>query len=205
MFMLWSMGTSLLIHNAGLPAAVLWSFIWVLGGLCVAWVLIVFHMQAMDRAALAFVEKSIAHGDSISDLSLQLNSAKAEIASAKTWRQRLISFKAAHGALMFVSYINIIGRVLVTPITADFTCYSYPVYKPIGAYANQTQITFLPSDDPLYSRTPWSKTGLAGWATLLCLGPLLAALVIGTVYSFIASKKARERTNNDFLLALPRS
>lgn len=33
-------GTSLIIHNSGLPAATLISFIWVLGGMCVAWILV---------------------------------------------------------------------------------------------------------------------------------------------------------------------
>lgn len=33
--MLWATGTSLLIHNTGLPIAVLWSFLWALGGLTI--------------------------------------------------------------------------------------------------------------------------------------------------------------------------
>lgn len=47
-FMLWCMGTSLLIHNTGLPVAVLISFVWVQGGITVGWLCIwlfqrVFH------------------------------------------------------------------------------------------------------------------------------------------------------------------
>lgn len=33
-------GTSLIIHNSGLPAATLISFIWCLGGMCVAWIIV---------------------------------------------------------------------------------------------------------------------------------------------------------------------
>jgi len=202
MCMIWSMATSLLIHNTGLPAAVLWSFLWVLGGLCVAWILIVFHMQQMDRAAFELVEKNLAKGDTLFDLSEQVNAAKGKIASSKTWVQRLISFKAAHGILMCMSYVNIIGRVLVTPVSADFTCSTYPVYKPLGMYANQTGFVLVPELDPGYSRTPWSKTGLPGWAALLSLGPLLGALVIGAVWSLIAAKRARQSVNSAHDLGL---
>jgi len=190
--MIWSTATSLLIHNTGLPEAVLWSFLWVLSGLCIGWVLIVFHMQQMERAAMKLVEKKVANGDVPFDLLEQVNKAKGEIAAAKTWRERLFSLKAAHGILMSISYSNIVGRVLVTQVVQDFHCYTYPVYKPLGPYTNQTQINFVPGIDPLYSRLPWSKTGMAGWAIALLLGPLLAASIIGAVWSVIVSHKAAQ-------------
>ena len=37
-FLLWCMGTSLIIHNSGLPIAVLVSFAWVLCGLSFGWI-----------------------------------------------------------------------------------------------------------------------------------------------------------------------
>lgn len=37
-FMLWATATSLIIHNSGLPASTLISFIWALGGLTISWV-----------------------------------------------------------------------------------------------------------------------------------------------------------------------
>lgn len=36
--MLWATATSLIIHNSGLPPATLISFVWVLGGMTIAWV-----------------------------------------------------------------------------------------------------------------------------------------------------------------------
>jgi len=38
--MIWTIASSLLIHNEGIPPAVIGSFIWVLGGLTVAWFVI---------------------------------------------------------------------------------------------------------------------------------------------------------------------
>ena len=43
-FILWTTGTAMIIHNTGLPPAVLISFIWVLGGLTVGWALIRLHI-----------------------------------------------------------------------------------------------------------------------------------------------------------------
>lgn len=192
--MLWSTATSLLIHNTGLPEAVLWSFLWVLSGLCIAWVLIIFHMQQMEQLATEFVEKKIAAGETPFDLQAQIDQAKGDIARNKTFVQRFFSWKAAHGILMVVSYCNIIGRVFVTPISSDFHCMTYPVYKPLGVYANTSLAHYVPGIDPNYSRTPWSKTGLPGWATLLLLAPLFGALIIGAIWSAIAAcKAARER------------
>ena len=49
--MLWCMGTSLVIHNTGLPIAVLTSFVWVLGGLTAGWILIKLHQLGMEKKA----------------------------------------------------------------------------------------------------------------------------------------------------------
>ena len=48
-FMIWSMASSLLIHNTGLGVAVLFSFLWVLLGMTIAWFLIVLHQQKMTK------------------------------------------------------------------------------------------------------------------------------------------------------------
>lgn len=107
-------GTSLIIHNTGLPAATLISFIWVLGGMCVAWMIIKFHELRMDRAALALVSQQLAAGGTEAaaaskDLGAALAAAKAQLAAKKGFLQRFLSLKAAHGMIMFVSWINIAG------------------------------------------------------------------------------------------------
>jgi hypothetical protein len=46
--MLWATATSILIHNTGLPLAVLWSFLWVMGGMTIGWVVINLYQQHMQ-------------------------------------------------------------------------------------------------------------------------------------------------------------
>ena len=48
-FMLWCMVTSLLVHNSGLPIAVLISFLWVIGGLTLGWIIIKLHQLQMEK------------------------------------------------------------------------------------------------------------------------------------------------------------
>lgn len=57
--MLWATATALIIHNTGLPAATLVSFIWALGGMCLAWALALFHDARMHAAALAEVQAEL--------------------------------------------------------------------------------------------------------------------------------------------------
>jgi len=111
-------GTSLLIHNSGLPAATLISFIWVLGGMCIAWIIIKFHEIRMERAALALVTQQLSAGGNEAvaaskNLGVALGAAKGQIAANKTFVQRFFSFKAAHGIIMFVSWINVAGELLL--------------------------------------------------------------------------------------------
>lgn len=107
--------TSLIIHNSGLPPSTLISFIWVLGGLCIAWVLIKFHEARMERAAMALVTQQLAAGGpeavaASKDLQGAVAAAKAQLAGAKGFAGRFFSIKAAHGIIMFVSWINIAGN-----------------------------------------------------------------------------------------------
>ena len=77
--MLWATATSMLIHNTGLPPAVLVSFIWCLGGLTIGWFLIRLHMAKMDAAAFEVVKEEIMSGKA-SDVSLPAALAKHKAA-----------------------------------------------------------------------------------------------------------------------------
>lgn len=191
--MLWATATSLIIHNSGLPPSTLISFVWVLGGLCVAWFAIKFHEAAMDKAALARVQALLATPGGVPDgfdLAAELAAAKAAIAASKSARQRLFSIKAFHGAVMFVSWINIAGRIFASNQTGDFTCHTATVFKPIAikGYGNFTgqPLTLMPSHDPDFARLPWARTGLVGWSLAMLFGPLLGALLVGAVWSWAA-------------------
>jgi hypothetical protein len=79
--MLWATATSLLIHNTGLPTGVLWSFCWCLLGLTLGWLAITIHQKVRFKK-----EK------------LQNPTKVQEVMS------RVMTFKALHGSLMFVSW-----------------------------------------------------------------------------------------------------
>lgn len=128
--LIWCTGTSLIIHNTGLPPAVLISFVWVLGGVTLAWALICVHTAGMDRkAAAAAGERLEAEGLAAAaapgGLPALLAAERARLAAGKTFAQRAFSLKAAHGALMFVAWFNVVGRIFATPGLGDFTCYTY--------------------------------------------------------------------------------
>ena len=158
----------------------------------------------MDHLAMKKVQEHIMTNGtaSITDLDTMINQAKGEIARSKNFYQRLFSLKAAHGVFMFTSWINIAGRIFASNIASDFACHTYPVFKSIDAprydiYAsNQTTLTLLPTEDPDYMKTPWARTGIAGWAVALCIGPLLGSFLIGACFSFAATRQQRSSTNN---------
>ena len=60
--MMWLMASSLVLHNTGLPIAVLISFVCVLGGITFGWMCIKWHQARMERlvwqSARAFTENS---------------------------------------------------------------------------------------------------------------------------------------------------
>jgi hypothetical protein len=185
--MLWCMGTSLLIHNTGLPAAVLVSFVWVVGGITVGWFLIKEHQ---NRALIEMVNRICKSPRSISsdeDARRLISSTKREIATAqRTWSQRMFSLKAAHGALMFMSYLNMVGRLFSSNQSGHFGCYTYHVYKPLDSYkfnGTDRPIAFVPEDDPDRATLPWTATGLFGWGALFSLGPLVMAFGFGSVWA----------------------
>lgn len=214
--MLWAMGTSLLIHNSGLPAAVLISFVWVLAGMTIGWPLIALHQRQMQaKATKAVFERIQISGQfpKSEEIDRLVAIEKGKIAAAKSFKERMLSYKAAHGALMVVSWINIIGRVFVTPLGKDFTCYTATYYKQIDtkhfAGAN-VELTPLPTHDPNFAKLPWvrflcilsyprqksnsnprlqAKTGLVGWGILLSVVPIIGCYLIGSIWACVSIRR----------------
>ena len=142
--MLWSTVTSLLMNNTGLPLSTIISFGAVMGGLTIGWVAIVVHRNGVDRAAQAMVQRRLLereggrtnakqlgtlggdHGDLKAhdklDLSKMLNDAKTDAANSKTFLQRLISLKALHGTMFFMSWMQITGRIFASNQSGEI-CY----------------------------------------------------------------------------------
>jgi hypothetical protein len=165
--MIWGTATSLLIHNTGLPIGVLCSFLWVLLGLSLGWIAISLHK---DRQR---------NGGQMHHLALDASKSRRVL-------DRMFSLKAFHGCVMFVSWINIAGRVFNAPLDADFECYTYPVFKPNSIKFGNTTTTsppyqLVPRDNPQYSRQPWAN-GESNWLAMMLLAPLAGAFVVGCVY-----------------------
>ncbi len=213
--MLWSTVTSLLMNNTGLPLSTIISFGAVMGGLTIGWVVIVVHRNGVDRAAQAMVQQRLLErerakakqlgtlgGDNDDlkdheelDLSKMLNDAKTDAANSKTFLQRLISLKALHGAFFFMSWMQITGRIFASNQSGDFTCHTYPVYKPIDApqvpEGADEQLTLVPTADPDYDRLPWAAAGPVAWTMQIIVGSLVGAVVVGGAVSWRASVRAR--------------
>jgi hypothetical protein len=156
MSMLWCAGTSMLIHNSGLPAAVLLSFLWVLIFMCIGWIAANFHQMSMDKQAMANVQAAINREGLKGNLKQIIAEEKGRIIHNRTFVQRFFSWKTLHGVVMFVSWVNIAGRIPASNQSGDFTCYTYPVYKPIytphGNFTGTNEIKLLEIHDPNYHR-----------------------------------------------------
>lgn len=96
------------------------SFVWVLGALSVGWVVINIHQGQIERQAMLNVQTALKVGQvPVDNLMAAIQQEKGRIAEGKSWLQRLCSWKALHGALFFTSWLNIAGRVFVTPVNPD--------------------------------------------------------------------------------------
>jgi hypothetical protein len=199
LLMLWCMATSLLVHNSGLPVAVLVCFLFVLLGITLGWGCIKLHQQRMQERVLDMVQailKEAATKDQLSNLSLRAEMRRARelvissdaaapsSGSVLPWRV-LTSYKALHGALMFVSWINVFGRLIGSNQGGDFTCHTFPVYKQVDSPkfkgGNGAPLAFVPIRDPGYASLPWAPS-LAAWSVSLSLVPLAGALLAGAAY-----------------------
>ncbi|TPX54217.1 hypothetical protein CcCBS67573_g09604, partial [Chytriomyces confervae] len=156
--MLWATGTSLVIHTKGLPTGVIYSFIWVLVGLTLGWFAITLHMKRVFKGGKWYTGRN------------RFLNACSE----------MCTLKAFHGCIMFVSWINIAGRIFVTPLTNDFECSTYPAYKNVKSkifdYKNGSGIQLVPTHDPNYGRAPWAN-GEQRWAAIMSIGPYVGAFL----------------------------
>jgi hypothetical protein len=186
--MLYATATSLLIHNTGLPLAVLYSFAICIGGLTLAWILILLHKSWLNNLALKNLYekfKKLILSVNSKPLIEHINEEKTQILGKRNACQRLFSYKAFHGALMFMSWINITGRIFASDQSGDFQCYTYPIYK-VGneTSLNQSIIEFdiVPEIDPNYDRLPWAHIE-NWWAVIFSVGILAVALIFGAIWS----------------------
>jgi hypothetical protein len=112
----------------------------------------------------------------------------------KTFIQRLFSYKSFHGIFMFMSWINIAGRVFVTPLSDDFKCYTYPIYKqPNMTNSSTIEFEIVLEDDPNYDRLPWANMEDL-WGVYLSIGPIIFSILVGIFWISI-SECVRNKKN----------
>lgn len=204
--MLWSTVTSLLMNNTGLPLSTIISFGAVMGGLTIGWIVIVVHRNSMDRKAQQLVQERLVEkaklgtiGDDIDDdldLPRMLDEAKMDVVNSKTFVQRFVSLKALHGILFFTSWMQITGRIFASNQSGDFTCHTYPVFKPMDVPqvpdSAQDELTIVPTTDPDYDRLPWAAAGPVAWTMQIILGSMFGAIIVGALMSWRATVKAKK-------------
>lgn len=204
--MLYSTASSILIHNTGLPIPVLYSFAFTIVGMTIAWVLIKIHQHLIHQKATKSIVNEITIGltnksiqtdynkDNNINLDEIINNRKEIIGNELNPLQRIFSFKTFHGIFMFISWINITGRIFASDQSGNFQCYTYAIYKP--NYLNSSinndlisidNLTLVPQFDPNYDRLPWANFE-TGWALTLSIGPFIFALLFATIWSVIFAR-----------------
>lgn len=203
--MLYCTATSLLIHNTGLPLGVLVSFVICLVGLVIGWILALVHRITLTNQAMKLVSVYLVkNAPRKIDLKALINAKKSEIMANRTFVQRLFSWKAFHGMFMFMSWLNITGRIFASDQSGDFTCYTYPAFKPInssygppaGMNLEDRPIELVPEANPNYNRLPWANNEL-GWGMYFSVVLLAGAFVFGMIWAAIASRDCRDRCSKE--------
>ena len=95
--------------------------------------------------------------------------------------QSTANLKYLHGAFMFTSWFSIAGRVFNYATNKDFTCYTYPAYKP-AHHKNLTGL--LPDRDSYYDVYPWAHKEVWGWGLPLLYGPFLSFILLVLIWKY---------------------
>lgn len=199
-FMLLTTASSLLIHNTGLPLGVLISFGICIGGLVVGWILIKFHQYFLMRTAFAKMDDNGKNPEENNSESYVRY--KASVMAERSFVQKVFSTKSLHGMFMFMSYINVLGRIFASDQSGDFTCYTYLVWKPIESpYGPPSHMDLVgkppqlvPVEDPNYSRLPWANWE-GGWGAALSLGPFFAGMLFAVIWVAVDSAIQMRKNN----------
>ena len=196
--MFWCMGTSLVVHNTGLPVAVLISFVWVLSGLSLGWIMIKLHLSHVERKAYekfgfyitGIQSEELKKKVEIDGVYTLMSQFRRDVVQLRSLRDRMISCKAAHGVLMFMSFMNIFGRIFGVTLSNGFTCHTFPYYKQVDSpkfTGLDAPLTPVPIRDANYSSLPWAH-GLGYWGLELSVGPIIVALAVGVCVAWRETK-----------------
>jgi len=205
--------SSLLVHTTGLPMFVLSSFVWCIFGMIFGWFIIKLHQNQLLNLALDMVDTWMQDGKVFGRLQEAVAEAKDQIAKSKTWAQRFVSYKAAHGILMTMSWMPIAGRFWATDVTPEFTCFSYPVYKAvnttIGLTANRgyadvsLEDRVMPAERGMPIPPDFFPGGEVGWFLFAGLRALVVGTIVGIGFSVWAARRENPRPDDPRVLDEP--
>merc|ERR1712150_461721 len=105
--------------------------------------------------------------------------------------ERIFSLKSIHGILLFSSWFSLAGRIFASNLSGDFTCHTYPVYKPIDTPEFQGKgknWTLVPEENPNYADLPWAN-GEVEWTFMMIGISYGIAIAIGIAFCWIFSKR----------------
>jgi hypothetical protein len=150
----------------------------------------------MEREIYRLVNQKIKNstetfkGEVTSSIENLINDTRKKIAQDRTFCERILSYKALHGTLMFTSFINVAGRTVAFNGTGDFSCHTYPYYKQINTSKFNglgQSLTAVPLHDPNFDKLPWAS-GVHWWAIELSILPMILALSVGSCFAWYNSK-----------------
>jgi hypothetical protein len=169
------MATGLVINNTGLPAAVLLSLCWVVGGMVAGWFAIVVYQMNMWNEGIASAQEQVHNNPRLDEqwLFKLIESCKREIVQGRTWIQECCTFKFLHSLCMIWSLCNIAGRLQFSPPYEEYKCHTYPMLKKVVDGKQCVQI-----HDPNSSDYPWVQYGMLGWLCFTVAAPLALAGVL---------------------------
>jgi len=197
--MLWTTTSSLLINNTGLPLSTLILFGNVNIALALGWIIIVIYKERMNSQALDKVNKGITEGTATlgsKSLEQMVNEAKGDIVTSRSFKERLLSLKSLHGILFFSSWYSIAGRIFASNQSGDYTCHTYPVWKPINTpefEGKDKDWTLVPEANPDYAELPWAN-GETAWSFMMLGLSYVAAILVGAGFCwFFARRDSKKR------------
>lgn len=198
--MLWTTAASVLINNTGLPIPVLMNFAYIMAALPIAWFVIKWYQHRMDVVLTDLVnanlKESVASTKGTPNIKKLYETERTKILNGLTWKQKFFSLKTLHGVLMMLAWWGISGRMFFSNQSGDFTCHTYPVYKPIDADMGGTAgmnlgsqpLVLVPELDPEYNRLPWAGQE-ALWAIQGFFSPVLIALLVALIYTYCSTNR----------------
>jgi hypothetical protein len=179
------MGSSLLIHNTGLPFPIIISFLYLLGSITIGWTAIWFHARRFQSQLWSRIQGKISQSNDEVNIAQLIASESQSINAGKKFIYRFVSLKTLHGMLMTFSWYQMLGRLVVTNPGSWDGCWTYPAYKCASGsavFVNGTQAGYFP-------------IGENNFLLLITIPAVVLIVFFAILYSFCASRHLSVKRN----------